>query len=95
MPFLKEKLAQAQDDLTIRDIIRVFSEMSRQRSYDVSKDVDLIRHMRAAAARMKNHDWKGDLVSVTAIPAPRSVPQVYESEVACPVGDVVEIQVRS
>jgi hypothetical protein len=58
VPFLKEKLAQAQDDLTVRDIVLVFAEMGRQRSYDVSKDVDLIRQMREAAARMKNQDWR-------------------------------------
>jgi hypothetical protein len=58
VPFLKEKLAQAQDDLTVRDIVLVFAEMGRQRSYAVSKDIDLIRQMREAAARMKNQDWR-------------------------------------
>jgi hypothetical protein len=58
VPFLRRKLAEAQDDLTVRDIVLVFSEMGRQRSYDVSKNVDLIREMRVAAARMKNQDWR-------------------------------------
>jgi hypothetical protein len=58
VPFLKEKLVQAQDDLTVRDIVLVFAEMARQRSYGVSQDVYLIRQMGEAAARMKNQDWR-------------------------------------
>jgi hypothetical protein len=59
VPFLEEKLAQAQDDdLTTRDIVFVFSEMARQQSYDVAKDLDLVRQMRQAAAQMKNREWK-------------------------------------
>jgi hypothetical protein len=58
VPFLKDKLAQAQDDLTIRDIILVFTEMSRQKAYRVAEDGDLIRLMTEAVARMKNADWR-------------------------------------
>jgi len=58
VPFLRAKLADAHDDLTVRDIVLVFTEMSRQRYYDVSKDSDLIHQMREAAARMKNQGWK-------------------------------------
>jgi len=39
--FLRERLAKARDDLTIRDIVIVFREMKRQHSYDVAGDEQL------------------------------------------------------
>ncbi|HVN97855.1 MAG TPA: hypothetical protein VMT62_15605 [Syntrophorhabdaceae bacterium] len=56
--FLRTELSRTQDDLTIRDIICVFREMSRQKTYDVRKDKDLVRSMTESVAKMKNEDWK-------------------------------------
>ena len=72
--FLRLKLAQAQNDLTIRDIVLVFAEMNRQKSYPVWKDADLVRELREAAARMKNQDWK-DITQRRVDAATVGVPQ--------------------
>ncbi len=42
LDFLKAKLRQATDDLTIRDIIYVFTVMNRQGAHDVVGDGDLM-----------------------------------------------------
>lgn len=52
--FLRMKLIQAEGDLTIRDIIRVFVEMSRQGTYDVAQDPSLMTLMTESAARIKD-----------------------------------------
>ena len=56
--FLKTKLTNASGDLTIRDILLVFVEMSRQRTYNVAGDDDLMRVITAAVGRVKDADWK-------------------------------------
>lgn len=56
--FLKAKLKNARGDLTIRDILLVFVEMSRQRTYNVSRDGDLMGVIAAAVNRVKDRDWK-------------------------------------
>ena len=56
--FLKAKLTNADGDLTIRDILLVFAEMSRQRTYNVAGDGDLMRVITAAVGRVKDADWK-------------------------------------
>lgn len=56
--FLKNKLKQTIDDLTVRDIIYVFTEINRQQTYDIIGDGDLMRLMHEAVARMNNEDWK-------------------------------------
>ncbi len=56
--FLKTKLAGAQDDLTIRDVIRVFVEMSRRGTYDVAKDPSLMRLLTERAAGIKDAEWR-------------------------------------
>ena len=63
--FLKDKLAQAQGDLTVRDIVAVFAEMRRNHTYDVAADEDLRRLIDRRVAAMKDPDWKR-LVSQTA-----------------------------
>jgi hypothetical protein len=60
--FLSGKLAQAHNDLTIRDIISIFSEISDQRTYYVAGDDRLMSILSSAVDRMKNPDWK----SITA-----------------------------
>ena len=56
--FLKAKLKAARGDMTIRDIMLVFAEMSRLRTYDVAGDGDLMNAMAEAAVRVKDPDWK-------------------------------------
>jgi hypothetical protein len=55
---LKLKLAQATDDLTIRDIIVVFAEMHRQRSYIIDPNDDLRALLKSKVASMKDAYWK-------------------------------------
>jgi len=55
---LKEKLSKPQGDLTVRDIVAVLSEMSRQHTYDVARDVDLMRLVEDHVAAMKDDTWK-------------------------------------
>ncbi|WP_157798683.1 hypothetical protein [Dyella ginsengisoli] len=58
VPLLKTKLVQADDDLTVRDIVLVFAEMQRQRSYDVSKDADLVRLIVEKVNGIHDPEWK-------------------------------------
>jgi hypothetical protein len=56
--FLKVKLSHAKDDLTIRDIILVFREMCRQKSYNVKADNELMGLITDSVAKIKDNDWK-------------------------------------
>ena len=56
--FLQPKLARANDDLTVRDIVRVFREMRRIGTYDVANDRDLMRLISARVESMKVAEWK-------------------------------------
>jgi hypothetical protein len=56
--FLKAKLTAATGDLTIRDILLVFSEMSRRKSYNVAGDTDLMKVITEAVDRVKDPFWK-------------------------------------
>jgi hypothetical protein len=56
--FLKTKLSQASDDGTIRDLVLVFEEMSKQRTYDVAGDGDLMGVIAASVGRVKDADWR-------------------------------------
>jgi len=56
--FLKAKLAAASGDLTIREILLVFSEMSRRKTYHVAGDADLMKVITEAVGRVKDPYWK-------------------------------------
>ena len=56
--FLKTRLLQTKDDLTIRDIVFVFEEMNRQKTYNVRKDGDLMKLIKDRIDGMNNKDWK-------------------------------------
>jgi hypothetical protein len=56
--FLKGKLANAQDDATIQDIVMVFSQMSRQRTYDVAADADLMQTINKSVGKIKDDGWR-------------------------------------
>jgi len=54
--FLQSKLAQATEDLTIRDIVLVLEEVQRQKTYDVAGDRDLMQLITDSVARIKDDD---------------------------------------
>jgi hypothetical protein len=56
--FLKNKLSLASDDGTIRDVVLVFKEMSRQRTYNVAGDTELMKVITEAVDRVKDPFWK-------------------------------------
>jgi hypothetical protein len=56
--FLKNKLSLASDDGTIRDVVLVFKEMSKQQTYNVAGDTDLMKVITAAVDRVKDPFWK-------------------------------------
>lgn len=56
--FLKTKLLEANDDLTIRDLVLVFSEMSRLKTYDVANDNELMHLISDRVGGMKDPGWK-------------------------------------
>jgi hypothetical protein len=58
VPLLKAKLMQASDDLTIRDIVRVFVEMKRLNTYDASKDSVLAALISRKVAGMHDSGWR-------------------------------------
>jgi len=55
---LSDRLRAATDDLTIRDIVMVFSAMSRAKTYDVAGDEHLMKLLEGSAKRMKDPDWR-------------------------------------
>jgi hypothetical protein len=55
---LSDRLRTATDDLTIRDIVMVFSAMSRAKTYDVAGDEQLMRLLGESAKKMKDPDWQ-------------------------------------
>ncbi len=55
---LKVKLANADDDKSVRDIAFVFKEMSRLRTYDVAGDKALMRELRDKISAMQDPFWR-------------------------------------
>lgn len=56
--FLKTKLSQATDDPTIRDIILVFNQMHRQKTYAVAHDRELMDLMTASVGKIEDAFWR-------------------------------------
>ncbi len=56
--FLQRRLAEADDDATIRDIVMVFAEMQKQRTYDVAMDTVLMQTIQSSASRIKDAGWR-------------------------------------
>ena len=57
--FLKTRLLEAEgDDSTVRDIVYVFSEMQRLKTYDVIGDDDLMRIMVERVRMIKSDGWR-------------------------------------
>lgn len=55
---LEAKLLKAHDDLTIRDTLLVFRDMSALRVYDVGSDPQLLRTLGLAAGRIRDAYWR-------------------------------------
>lgn len=64
--FLRERLANTRDDLTIKDIIMVFVEMTRQHSYDVARDEELMPLIRQKAMTIEEPYWRGYVAATVA-----------------------------
>jgi len=58
VPYLKSKLAAAQDDLTIRDLVMVFKQMNILKTYDVAHDQELMILLKSKSLTMKDEKWK-------------------------------------
>jgi len=58
VPFLAEKLATANTDSTIRDIVDVFAWMARLKTYDVASDTSLMKLMENRSLDVKNDIWR-------------------------------------
>ena len=56
--FLVVQLASGVNDLTFRDIVRVFSEMRRQGTYDVGSESLFVRWLEARAEAISSPDWR-------------------------------------
>ena len=56
--FLRTKLSEAPDDATVRDIVLVFAEMHRQRTYEVARDTGLMRSISERVNQMSNPEWR-------------------------------------
>jgi hypothetical protein len=56
--FLRRRLAEANNDATIRDIVVVFNEMQTQGTYDVAMDAVLMQTIQASASRIKDAGWR-------------------------------------
>lgn len=52
------ELLEARDDLIIRDIVFIVSEMSRLRTYEARRNVRLMSIMEMRVKGMRNPDWK-------------------------------------
>jgi hypothetical protein len=57
IPFLKQKLEVTKSELTVRDITIVFVEFEKMKTYDFSKDPDLMRLLERRVNGMKGL-WK-------------------------------------
>jgi len=57
--YLKPNLETAEGDLTIRDVVLVFSSMQALGTYDVASDAELMKLLDDNVARMSDPGWKG------------------------------------
>lgn len=58
LPFLTNKLKETKDDLTIRDIVYVISELERMKLYAVGRDKNLMVLLNYKANEMKSEGWR-------------------------------------
>ncbi len=58
VPLLKMKLESTDNDLRIRDIVRLFREMNDLGTYNVAGDKSLMEELRSKVSGMKDPDWQ-------------------------------------
>lgn len=63
VPFLVDKLNATRDELTVRDIVSIYSSMQKIGSYDVRGDVTLMKLIEAKVAEI-NGLWKPVVVQM-------------------------------
>jgi len=64
IPFIKGKLATEEDEVSIRDIILIFSELAQLKLYDVSNDKELMNLLTQKVNNMQGI-WKN--ISITEL----------------------------
>jgi hypothetical protein len=57
-PFLAKKMTETKNDATFRDILHVFGEMQRTKTYDVYAEKELLQVMNSRAAAMPDKFWR-------------------------------------
>ena len=57
-PFLRQKLAETQDEATIRDILQVYREMQFLGTYDVKADEELMQLLRERVRSIRDSFWR-------------------------------------
>ena len=58
VPLLKLKLESTDNDLRIRDIVRLFREMNDLGTYNVAADKSLMEELRSKVSEMKDPAWQ-------------------------------------
>jgi hypothetical protein len=58
VPLLKMKLESTDNDLRIRDIVRLFREMNDLGTYNVAGDKSLMEELRSKVGEMKDPNWQ-------------------------------------
>ena len=58
VPLLKMKLQSTDNDLRIRDIVRLFREMNSLGTFDVAADKSLMEELRSKVTGMKDPAWQ-------------------------------------
>jgi hypothetical protein len=58
VPLLKMKLEGTDNDLRIRDIVRLFREMNDLGTYNVAGDKSLMEELQSKVGEMKDPDWR-------------------------------------
>jgi hypothetical protein len=56
--FIKARLMEARDDLTVCDLMLLLCRMQRVGSYDVTGDEELMRYAQERVEGMKDEEWK-------------------------------------
>lgn len=57
VPLLRNKLAEAKQEATVRDVVGILAEMHRLRTYDVASDANLMALVKERTAAMRGQ-WK-------------------------------------
>lgn len=64
VPFLMAQLNTEKDDLAVRDILRLFQETTRLKTYDVRTDATLMKVLDSRISKMKDKEWQAICVKM-------------------------------